>query len=196
MIQIHHHAAALFEVIYFTAESRIRLLSIAFYVALFPQPIPSSFLFLLPSILFFILLTSPHLLSSPSSPNPVFFLQLLLHKANFELRAFHSAQNINLSSSSVITLSSNAAALFFLKAASFFLFSSIGFHFTHFLLLLLLCFLLTSCLFFFLHFALSLKCSSSFFLNPFAFFHIILSCGLMFSLSRKYNIISLSFPSG
>lgn len=117
MIQIHHHAAALFEVIYFTGESRIRLLSIAFYVDLFPQPVPSSFLvlsffsFLLS--FFFIRLTSPHLLSSPSSPNPVFFLQLLLHKANFELRAFYSAQNINLSSSSVITLSSNAAALFF-----------------------------------------------------------------------------------
>lgn len=119
---------------------------------------------------FFILLTSPHLLSSPSSPNPIFFLQLLLHKANFELRAFHSAQNINLSSSSVITLSSNAAALFFLKAASFFLFSSIGFHFTHFLLLLLLCFLLTSCLFFFLHFALSQKCSSSFFFKSLCLF--------------------------
>lgn len=146
---------------------------------------------------FLILLTSPHLLSSPSSPNPVFFLQLLHHKANFELRAFYSAQNINLSSSSVITLSSNAAAIFFKRRLLFFLFSSIGFHFTHFLLLLLLCFLLTSCLFFSPSLcALSEMFIFFFFLNPFAFFHIILSCGLMFSLSRKYNIISLSFPSG
>lgn len=147
---------------------------------------------------FFIRLTSPHLLSSPSSPNPVFFLQLLLHKANFELRAFYSAQNINLSSSSVITLSSNAAALFFFKGGFFFSLFIYRFSLhsfpppsssllpTYFLSVFSpsLCALSEMFIFF------------SFFLNPFAFFHIILSCGLMFSLSRKYNIISLSFPSG
>lgn len=63
--------------------------------------------------------------------SPLFSISLPVFSFNTErgLRTFYGIQNINLSSRSVITLSSRAAALF-LHGGVFF-FSSIYFHFTH-----------------------------------------------------------------